>query len=120
MDFLHEMAGEYVGEGNLDGANLDLPCDDINEDLDQLIDHCDDQVGASPNPDLEGRRKKRHERDVDEGDSSSKKCKLYGPESQKVVDAQAGVIPPSPSSSSPLSVDHLLTYFGRLSVSPAS
>ncbi|MCI56471.1 hypothetical protein A2U01_0077722, partial [Trifolium medium] len=70
LEYLHEMAGEYGVEDNLNGAGVGSPGGDINEVLAQLGDHGDDQDSARPSPDLEGRRKKRLECDVDEGEKS--------------------------------------------------
>ncbi|MCI90753.1 hypothetical protein A2U01_0112047, partial [Trifolium medium] len=69
--------GEFPIVDNLDGTNVGSR-DDIEDALNQLSEHGNDQGGVRPSPDLEERRKKRHERDVDEGDPSSKKCRLDG------------------------------------------
>ncbi|MCH90530.1 hypothetical protein A2U01_0011446, partial [Trifolium medium] len=132
LDYLHEMAGRFPAVNDL-GANVDTAADiedalhqltnhsdDQDDALHQLTNHSDDQGGVELSLDLEGRRKKRHECDADEGDPSSKKCKLGVSETPEVVNVQTGVTSPLPSSSAPLSVGHLLAHFSQLSVTHAS
>ncbi|MCI82847.1 hypothetical protein A2U01_0104121, partial [Trifolium medium] len=71
----------------------------VEDALHQLTDHGDDQGNVELGLDPEGSRKKRHERDVDEGDPSSKKCGLGVPEAQEVMNVQTGVTSSLPSSS---------------------
>ncbi|MCH96597.1 hypothetical protein A2U01_0017584, partial [Trifolium medium] len=73
LDYLHQMAGRFPVVNDSVGANVGTATD-IEDALHQLTDLGDDQGNVELSLDLEGCRKKRHERDVDEGDPSSKKC----------------------------------------------
>ncbi|MCH86398.1 hypothetical protein A2U01_0007255, partial [Trifolium medium] len=115
LDYLHEMVGRFpVVNGPVD-ANVGTAAD-IENVLYRLTDQGNDQGNMELGSDMEGRRKKRHERDADEGDPSSKKCKLGVPGAHEVTNVQTGVTSPLPSSSTPLSVDFLLAPFSQLSI----